>query len=395
MNDRSRIYLDYQASTPTDSRVLDAMLPFLREEFGNPHSGSHDFGRRAAAAIDVAREKVASLVGASPEDVIFTSGATEANNLALFGLASGWGRGRPRLLVLATEHASVIEPAKMLHAGGHELILLPVHRDGAIDLDFLESQLGAGPALVSVGAANSEIGVLQPLRAVSELCGAADAVVHSDSSQALGKVALDVYDDGIDLLTLSGHKIYGPKGVGALIATSSIRQSIRPMVVGGGQQGGLRAGTLPTALCVGLGVACEIARLEQEAERDRLFGLRARFLDQLAQQSSGVRVNGSLTDRLPGSLSLCIEGVDGLQLLINLPELAMSTGSACNSMGGRVKPSHVLSAIRLSDDEARSTIRVSFGRYTTAEEVDIASARLVDAIGSLRRQRKGSTAASP
>ncbi len=377
-----QIYLDYQATTPVDPRVFEAMVPFLLGEFGNPHSALHGFGRRAEAAVRRARQDIAMIVGALPEDVIITSGATEANNLALRGLAEGW-RGSPfRLVSIGIEHPSVLEPAARLASAGFDVVILPVEAEGLVDLKRLDRELSRGLALVSVAAANNEIGVLQPIAEIAELCHRHGCLFHTDASQTVGKVPLDMYGMGIDLLTLSGHKAYGPKGIGALVATAESRRLLAPQMLGGGQQDGLRAGTVPVALCVGLGMACRVASTEMQSEGLRLTDYRARLLGALETAVGGVMFNGSALCRLPGNLSVCIAGVDAHQLIAMVPELAISTGSACASSGGH--PSYVLKAIGLTDEEIRSSVRIGLGRFTTQDEVDKAADRLATAIGRLR-----------
>lgn len=378
------VYLDYQATTPLDPRVLAAMMPHLTERFGNPHSVNHALGRDAADSVAAARAAVAAAVGALPEDIVFTSGATEANNLALQGLANAPWRTRPRLVSIETEHKSVLEPLELLASRGFEVELLPVGADGLLDLAILERSLKQGPAIVSVMAANSELGVLQPVGAIGALCRRFDAVFHSDASQAVGKIQLDVEEYSIDVMTFSGHKMYGPKGIGALVAGQHLRRRMSPLIVGGGQQDGLRAGTLPTFLCVGLGEACTIALREMGAEAANLAALRNKLLDSLRSQA-GVELNGSLVQRLPGNLNIRMPGVDALAVIAAAPELAISTGSACASGGSSIAPSHVLRAIGLNDCEVRSSVRVSLGRFTTEADMDRAADLLAAAILSVRR----------
>ncbi len=385
--EKRSVYLDYQASTPIDSTVLDSMWPYMLEEFGNPHSASHDYGRRAAAAISIAQTQVADLVESAPEDVIFTSGATEANNLVLRGLAKGWGTGKPRYLILSTEHPSVLEPAKVLAEEGQELVQIRVTRDGLVDMEQLEAELQSGPALVSVGAVNGEIGTIQPLERISELCRFNGSLLHTDASQAVGKVPLSFYKNGIDLLTLSGHKIYGPKGIGALVITPEIRRHLKPMILGGGQQDGLRAGTLPTPLCVGLGTASRIALSCWQDEAERLSLHRDRLLKHLCVLTSDVEVNGSLSHRLPGNLNLRFTGVDALQLISELPDLAISAGSACASSNTKIRPSHVLQAIGLTDEEIRSSVRIGMGRFTVEQDLLFAANALARAVRRVRSEK--------
>jgi cysteine desulfurase len=382
---RAGIYLDNQASTPVDERVYEAMVPFFSEEFGNPHSSSHDYGRRAASAVEVSRQHVADLVDAAPEDVIFTSGATEANNLVLRGLSGGWGTGQPRLVILSTEHPSVIETAMVLAETGLEFVQLGVSSDGLVDLEQLQAELGRGPSLVSVGWANGEIGTVQPMAAIGALCADADTMLHTDASQAVGKIPTSLYGAGVDLLTLSGHKIYGPKGIGAVIATAAARRHLKPQIVGGGQQQGLRAGTLPTPLCVGLGMACKFALDCLGSEGERLQRYRTAILETLSNLG-GIRINGSMTHRLPGNLNVGIAGVEALELTSSLRDVAISAGSACSSSGAKAAPSHVLRALGLTDAEARASVRIGLGRYTTSDEVERAARAIVEAVTMIRNR---------
>ncbi len=378
----NQIYLDHQATTPVDPRVLEAMLPFFLGEFGNPHSSMHGFGRRAETAVRRARSDIADIVGALHEDVIITSGATEANNLALKGMAEGLGGTSSRFVSIGIEHPSVLEPLSRLASIGFDVVILPVGTDGLVELERLDEELRRGPALVSVAAANNEIGVLQPLMEIAELCRRHGCLFHTDASQAIGKIPLDMYEMGIDLLTLSGHKAYGPKGIGALVATAECRQRLAPQMLGGGQQDGLRAGTIPVALCVGLGMACRLALTEMEGESRRLLDFRSRLFSALEATVGGIAFNGSIKQRLSGNINLRFAGVDSHQLMTLMPELAISTGSACASAGGH--PSYVLKAIGLSDEEIRSSIRIGIGRFTTPEEVDVTIDVIKSAITKLR-----------
>lgn len=384
-NQEEQIYLDHQATTPIDPRVLESMMPYFVEEYGNPHSAMHEYGRRAESAVRHALADIAESIGALPEDVVTTSGATEANNLALIGIAEGGGGRSPKFISVSIEHPSVLKPLSRLTSRGFEVAILSVGIDGRIDFGRLEEELHRGPALVSVAAANNEIGVLQLLPEIGELCRRYGSLLHTDASQAVGKVPLDIYSMGIDMVTLSGHKTYGPKGIGALVATAECRRLLAPQMLGGDQQGGLRGGTVPVPLCVGLGMACRIASAEMEQEALRLAHLRDRLFNALATQAGGIAVNGSPIWRLPGSLNLRVDGVDAHQLIAMVPGVAMSTGSACASSGGH--PSYVLKELGLSDDEVRSSVRIGLGRFTTVENVDKAVELLATAISKIRSRR--------
>ena len=370
------IYLDNQATTPVDPRVFEAMLPYFTEHFGNPSSASHLYGRVAAEAVERAREEVAQLINADPREIIYTSGATESNNLALKGAAlfvrrhPRDGGARDHIVTLATEHKCVLESCAALARGGFRVTYLPVEPDGLVSLERLAGAVSEQTLLVSVMAAHNEIGVLQPLAEIGALCRAKGALFHTDAAQAVGKIPLDVAAMSIDLLSISGHKLYGPKGVGALYVRRRPRVRLDPLIDGGGQERGMRSGTLPAPLCVGLGRAAAIAAVEMTDEADRLHDLRNRLLRGLARRVPGLRLNGDPGRRLAGSLNLSFPGIAALDLIEACPSLAISTGSACTS--AEVEPSYVLRALGLSDALANSAIRIGLGRFNTAAEVDFA-----------------------
>ena len=376
------IYLDYQATTPTDPRVVDAMMPYLVQRFGNPHSGSHVFGQEAADAVERAREQVAALIGAEAREIVFTSGATESNNLAIKGATRFLKARRHKLVTVATEHKCVLESGRALVAEGFELTVLPVERDGRLDLDRLAAAVDGQTALVSVMAVNNEIGVVQDLAAIGAITRAAGALFHTDAAQAFGKIPLDVTSQRIDLMSISGHKVYAPKGIGALYVRRRPRVRLEPLFSGGGQERGLRSGTLAPALIVALGEAAEIAGRERAAEATRLADLAASFLGRLTRGLDGVMVHGDRANRIPGNLNIGFAGVSALDLMAAVPELALSVGSACTS--AEVEPSYVLSALGLDDRTAASAVRVGFGRFTTEVELRRAADRLVAAVTGLR-----------
>jgi cysteine desulfurase len=373
------IYLDYQATTPLDPRVLEAMLPYFTEKFGNPHSVTHSYGREAEAAVEEARAEVAALIGAEPREIVFTSGATEANNLALKG-AARFHRdfGKDHVVTVVTEHKCVLESAAALARDGFRVTVLPVDPQGVVDMAALEAAIDERTAIVSVMAANNEIGVLQPLAGIGALCRAKGVLFHSDAAQAVGKVPVDVDATGLDLVSISGHKIYGPKGVGALYVRRRPRARLTPLLDGGGQERGLRSGTLPTPLCVGLGAAARIAAAEMAAEAERLIGLRRRFLAGIRARLPEAQLNGHPEKRLPGNLNLSFPGAPALELMAACPSLALSTGSACTAAA--VEPSYVLRALGVPDAVAVASLRLGFGRYTTDLEVDFAVETLAAAV---------------
>src|SRR5262245_50015420 len=380
------IYLDYQATTPADPRVVAAMLPYFTEKFGNPHSVTHAHGREVADPVEVARGEVAQLIGADPREIIFTSGATESNNLALKGALHFGAGGKNHLVTLVTEHKCVLESAAQLERESYAVTLLPVEPDGLVDVERLAAAITERTALVSIMAAHNEIGVLQPLAAIGGLCRARGVLLHSDAAQAVGKIPLDVEAMGIDLLSISGHKLYGPKGVGALYVRRRPRVRLAPLFDGGGQERGLRSGTLPAPLCIGFGEACAIAGREMEEEARRLNSYRDRLLRGLKRAFPATRFNGDAEQRLAGNLNLAFPGIDGQALVAMLPELSVSLGSACTSAA--VEPSYVLRAIGLPDELANASIRIGLGRFTSEAEVDFALDRLA---GALRRLAAGGT----
>ena len=378
------VYLDYQATTPCDPRVVDRMLPYFTGIFGNAHSVTHSFGWQAEEAVELAREQIADLIGAEAKEIAFTSGATEANNLAIKGLAHLYGTRKNHLITVATEHKCVLESARRLEGEGYEVTVLGVRPDGLIDLDELAGAITGRTLLVSVMAVNNEIGVIQELAGIGALCRERDVFFHSDGAQALGKIPLNVDELGLDLLSLSGHKIYGPKGVGALYIRRKPRVRLAPEMDGGGQERGIRSGTLATPLIVGFGEACRIAGLEMAEEAERLRGLRDRLHQGIAGRLEGVGLNGHPDRRIPGNLNLSFAWVEGDRLLRGLTDVAVSTGSACSA--ATLEPSYVLRALGLNSELAHASLRIGLGRFTTAEEVDFAIDSIVGAVEKQRAQ---------
>ncbi len=374
------IYLDNQATTPCDPRVVTAMLPYFSEAFGNPHSAEHALGREAEAAVERARAEVAALIGASPREIIFTSGATESNNLAIKGaarFAARMGSPKRRVITVATEHKCVLEATRDLAEEGFEPVFLPVAPDGRLDLAAFRAALAAPTLLVSVMAANNETGVLQDIATLATLARDCGALFHTDAAQAAGKIPLDVAAQGIDLLSISGHKLYGPKGIGALYVRHRPRVRLAPLISGGGQERGLRSGTLPAPLIVGFGEACRIARAEMAAETARLAALRDRLLARLRAAIPGIALNGSRDHRLAGNLNLAFPGARAETLLADLPDLCLSTGSACSSAA--IEPSYVLRAMGIAPEIAAASLRIGIGRFTSAAEIDTAADMLIAA----------------
>jgi cysteine desulfurase len=383
-----RIYLDHHATTPVDPSVLSAMLPFFTEEFGNPSSRSHVFGQEAHRAVEEARQDVARLVGASPEEIVFTSGATEADNLALRGTARAHaGRGR-HIVTTSIEHPAVLEPCRTLEREGFEVTRTPVGADGLADAAAIAAALRPDTVLVSVMAANNEVGTLQPVAEVGALCRERGIVFHSDAVQAVGRIPVELSAWRTDLVSLSAHKMYGPKGVGALVVRKGRRPRLRlaPQAEGGGQEKGLRSGTLNVPAIVGFGVA---ARLAQQAlatgEADRLRALRDRLHEGLRARVEGVVLNGAREPRLPGNLNVSLPGVEAETLILSLGgRIALSSGAACAEAGG--KGSHVLRAMGLPDERIYGALRFGLGRYNTEAEVDAVVAAVAEAAAAARRR---------
>ncbi len=375
------IYLDYQATTPTDPRVVEAMLPYFTARFGNPHSRQHAHGWAAEEAVEAARRQVAGLIGAPARDVIFTSGATELNNLAIKGAARR-DPARNEIVTVATEHKCVLEACRRLEREGFRLTILRVAENGLVDLGQLAGALSTRTALVSVMAVNNEIGVVQPVAEIARLAHGHGALFHTDAAQAAGKMPLDVEAMGIDLMSISGHKLYAPMGIGALYVRRRPGSRLQPLFDGGGQERGLRSGTLPLPLCVGLGVACDIARAEMDEAGVRLAGLRDRLLEALRVRLPDLSVNGDLTQRAAGNLNVAFPGIDAEDLMMEVKGVAVASGSACTS--AEIEPSYVLRALGLSDELARASVRISLGRFTTEDEIDRAAALLADGVARLR-----------
>ncbi|WP_027284047.1 cysteine desulfurase family protein [Rubritepida flocculans] len=367
------LYLDHHATTPPDPRVLAAMRPWWEENFANPHSVEHAMGRAAEEAVEAARAQVAALIGADAREIVLTSGATESNNLAIKGAARFHAAGgRKRLITLATEHKCVLESVRDLAAEGFEPVVLPVRGDGLLDLAALEEALRVPTLLVSVMAVNNETGVVQDLAAIGALARAHGALFHTDAAQAAGRIPLDVEAIGADLLSLSGHKMYGPKGVGALYVRRRPRVRLAPLFSGGGQERGLRSGTLPAPLVVGLGEAARIAAAEGALDAGRIAGQRQILLDALRAEIPGLRVNGAWEQRVTGNLNLTFPRVRAADLLAALPEVMLSSGSACSS--AEIAPSHVLTAMGLPREECLRTLRIGLGRFTSPAEAQQAAA---------------------
>ncbi|WP_268967204.1 IscS subfamily cysteine desulfurase [Zavarzinia marina] len=376
------IYLDYQATTPLDPRVLDAMMPYFTTKFGNPHSRSHKFGWEAEEGVEEARGEVAKLIGADPREVIFTSGATESNNLAIKGVALFNKDRKNEIVTVVTEHKCVLDTCRHLEQEGFKVTYLPVGENGLIDLDQLRAAVTDKTALVSIMAVNNEIGVIQPIAEAAAIAHEKGALFHTDAAQAAGKIPLDVNAMGIDLMSISGHKLYGPKGVGALYVRRKPRVRLVAQMNGGGQERGMRSGTLAPPLCVGLGEACRIAREEMIKDNARIKALSEKFYETVKAKLPDVFLNGDKDRRYPGNLNLSFAYVEGESLIMGIKDLAVSSGSACTSAS--LEPSYVLRALGVEEELAHTSIRFGFGRFTTEAEIDYAADTIVNRVSKLR-----------
>jgi cysteine desulfurase len=377
------IYMDNHATSQLDPRVLEAMLPYFTSRFGNAASRNHSFGWDAEQGVETAREQIAKLIGATAKEIIFTSGATESNNLAIKGIAEMYKERGNHIITQVTEHKAVLDTCKRLEKYGYRVTYLPVKADGLIDLDDLKRAMDDKTILVSIMFANNEIGVVQPVAEIGKLCHERKVIFHTDAVQAVGKIPVDVNAMNIDVLSLTAHKLYGPKGVGALyVRRRNPRVQISAQLDGGGHERGMRSGTLNVPGIVGLGAACEIAREEMVSESERLIRLREKLKSKLEAALDYVHVNGSMEHRLPGNLNMSFVYVEGESLLMGINEIAVSSGSACTS--ATLEPSYVLKALGLGDDVAHSSIRFGLGRFNNEAEVDYVAAKLIDIVQKLR-----------
>jgi len=377
------VYMDYHATTPVDPRVLESMLPYFSEKFGNAASRSHEFGWKAEEAVENARAQIARLINASPKEIILTSGATESTNLALKGAAEIYGDKGNHVVTQVTEHKATLDTCKRLEKSGFKVTYLAVEKDGRVNLDSLRGAITPKTILISIMYANNEIGTVQPIAEIGKIAKELSILFHVDAAQAAGKIPVDVQADGIDLLSISGHKMYGPKGVGALyVRRKNPRVQLASIIDGGGHEHGMRSGTLNVPGIVGLGKACELCQKEMQEESKKLLALRDRLKNGILSGLDEVFINGSMTHRLPQSLNVSFAHVDGESLTMGINDVAVSSGSACTS--ANIEPSYVLKALGLSDDMAHSSIRFGLGRFNTEEEVDYVSARVVETVKRLR-----------
>lgn len=376
----SRIYLDHQATTPVDPRVVEAMRPYMTECFGNAHASTHRSGMEARKAVEAARRRIAAAVGASAKDIVFTSGATESNNLAILGTAQAAPRNRHRIVTQTTEHQSVLATVASLEDRGFDIVTVGVGRDGIVDVERLEQAIDKNTLLVSVMLVNNETGVIQPIREISEICNQSGALLHSDCAQAMGKIPVDVGLLGLNLASFSAHKVYGPKGIGALYVKGLRKAPIQPIIHGGGQEGGLRPGTLPVPLCVGFGEAADIARIDQVQHAEKAMRLENRLWEGIQKAAPMARRNGHSTHRAPGCMSVEFTGHRADALIDAWPNVEVAKGSACEA--SKTKASHVLRSMRMSRAQADSSIRMSVGRFTDEADVDEAVAIIRNSFGT-------------
>jgi len=377
------VYLDNHATTPMDPRVLEAMLPFFTEKFGNAASRNHSFGWEAEEAVEKSRKQIADLIGANSKEIIFTSGATESDNLAIKGVAQMYAEKGNHIITAASEHKAVLDTCKRLEKEGCRVTYLPLKADGTIDLDMLRESITDKTILVSLMFANNEIGVLQPVREIGKICRERGVLFHSDAVQAIGKVPVNVNADNIDLMSITGHKLYGPKGVGALyVRRRNPRVQLTAQMDGGGHERGMRSGTLNVPSIVGLGEACAICHREMAEESKKLQGMRDYLKDRLMGELDQVFINGSMEHRLPHNLNISFSYVEGESLLMGINDIAVSSGSACTS--ATLEPSYVLKALGLGDDLAHSSIRFGIGRFNTMEEVEYTAGRVIEIVKKLR-----------
>ncbi|KAI8644865.1 cysteine desulfurase [Parasitella parasitica] len=376
------IYLDMQATSPTDPRVLDAMIPYMTELYGNPHSRTHKYGWETESAVEKAREYVAKMINADPKEILFTSGATESNNISIKGVARFYKNKKKHIITTQIEHKCVLDSCRVLQEEGFDVTYLPVQSNGRIDMKQLEEAIRPDTSIVSIMTVNNEIGVMQPIEEIGKLCRSKKVFFHTDAAQAAGKIPLDVNTMNVDLMSISGHKLYGPKGIGAIYVRRRPRVRLEPIQSGGGQERGLRSGTVPHPLVVGMGEACKIAMEEMQYDHDRISKLSKRLIDGIQSKIDEVHRNGDPEHNYPGCVNLSFAYVEGESLLMALKDIALSSGSACTSAS--LEPSYVLRALGADDEMAHSSIRFGIGRFTTDEEIEFVIKRVTQHVDKLR-----------
>lgn len=375
------IYLDYQSTTPIDPRVVEKITDVMKNDFGNPHSRSHEYGWKAEETVEIARGHVADLIGANKKEVFFTSGATESNNIAIKGVARFYKEKKNHIITIATEHKCVINSVRDLEQEGFDVTFLPVQKNGLVDLELLEKTITEKTSIVSVMAVNNEIGIIQPLKEIGGLCRKKGAFFHTDAAQAFGKIDIDVEEMKIDLMSISGHKIYGPKGIGAIFVRRKPRVRLKAIISGGGQERGIRSGTLPTSLVAGLGEAARLAKLEMKDNLAHIQKLSDKFYNAIMEIPK-IYINGDREKGFPGNLNLSFSGIEGESMIMAIKDLAVSSGSACTSAS--LEPSYVLHALGVNDDLAHTSIRFGIGKFTTEEEIDYAIELIRSKVQKLR-----------
>ena len=375
----NKIYLDNNSTTQIDPNVLKHMIPYFNEKYGNPSSQSHAFGWEANAAVEIAREQVAQIINAKNEEIVFTSGATESNNLAIYGLYEGLFSKNLEMITTEIEHKAVLDVCKKISKKGHKIHYLKPNKDGIINLEEFKKTINKNVKIVSIMHANNEIGSIQPIKEIGKLCRNKNIIFHVDAAQSLGKINIDVKDMNIDLLSISSHKIYGPKGIGALFINSSNKKiNIEPIIVGGSQEKNFRSGTLPTPMIVGFGMACKIAKKNFKSDQRRIRDLSNKLIQKILQKFPETIINGSKTQRIPGNINLTFPFLNGISIINSLPEIAVSSGSACSS--SNPNSSHVLKSIGLNKNYINSTIRIGIGKFNSNEHIEIAINTITKAI---------------
>lgn len=375
------IYLDYQSTTPVDPRVAEKIIDVMKNDFGNPHSRSHEYGWKAEEIVEIARGQVADLIGANKKEIFFTSGATESNNIAIKGVARFYKEKKNHIITIATEHKCVINSVRDLEQEGFDVTFLPVQKNGLVDLELLEKTITEKTSIVSIMAVNNEIGITQPLKEIGELCRKKGAFFHTDAAQAFGKIDIDVEEMKIDLMSISGHKIYGPKGIGAIFVRRKPRVRLKALISGGGQERGIRSGTLPTSLVAGFGESARLAKIEMKDNFDHIKRLSDKFYDAIMEIPK-IYINGDREKGFPGNLNLSFAGIEGESMIMAIKDLAVSSGSACTSAS--LEPSYVLHALGVNDDLAHTSIRFGIGKFTTEEEIDFAIDLIKSKVQKLR-----------
>ncbi|KAL4503998.1 hypothetical protein ABPG72_022628 [Tetrahymena utriculariae] len=382
INDKRSIYLDFQATTPLDFRVLDKMMPYQTNMYGNPHSRSHEYGWVTEKATETARAQVADLIGADPKEITFTSGATESNNQALKGLAAFYGKKKKHIITTQIEHKCILDTCRNLEEQGYEVTYLPVQKNGLVDIEVFKNAIRPDTLVASIILVHNEIGVIQDIKTLGKICRDNKVFFHTDAAQALGKIPINVDEMNIDLMSMSSHKVYGPKGIGGLYVRRKPKVRILPIINGGGQERGLRSGTLAPHLCVGFGEACEVAKREMDNDKKHIQRLSEKFMKEISQRIPNIYINGDKDQRYVGNINISFEFVEGESLMMGIKQCAVSSGSACTSAS--LEPSYVLRALGVNEELAHTSLRIGFGRFTTVQEIDYLINLLSEKVSKLR-----------